>query len=141
MNAYNQDVAILSCEELAGDRKGNCQRLVIEYMDPFECSPPTDCSKAPTRGKKLSQETKLEPQKIKCIKKLYYFMITNTNKYIKNSFVIKKELRKKFDKNLSNLIFNKIVNRIRKLGPCLEWFLIFNEIKKIIKIIIKLIKE
>ena len=67
---------------------------------------------------------------VKCIEKLYYFMITNS-KDIKNSFVIKNELRKKFPGNLPILIFNKIVNRIRQLGPCDKWFLIFNEIKKI----------
>ena len=46
-------------------------------------------------------------------------MITNS-KDIKNLLVIKNELRKKFDEYQSNLIFNKIVNRIRQIGPCLE---------------------
>ena len=35
LKAYNQDLAILSCEELVGNRKGNCKRLVTEYMDPY----------------------------------------------------------------------------------------------------------
>ena len=81
--------------------------------------------------------------KIKCIKKLYYSMITNSQIF-KQSYrilVIKEELRKKFTEIQSNLIFNEIAKRVRDLGPCKEWFLIFNEIKKIIKIIIKLIKE
>ena len=37
--AYNQDLAILSCEELVGNRKGNCKRLVAEYMDPSNENP------------------------------------------------------------------------------------------------------
>ena len=130
--AYNQDLAILSCEELVGNRKGNCKRLVTEYMDPsIDCSPPNYCPISKTRDP--------ENYHIKCIEKLYYSMITNS-KDIKNLFIIKMELRKKFDENQSNLIINKIVNRIRQIGPSLDWFLIFNE-KKIIKIIIKLIKE
>ena len=31
---YGQDVAIISCEELNENRKGNCKKLVTEYMDP-----------------------------------------------------------------------------------------------------------
>ena len=31
---YGQDVAIISCEELNENRKGNCKRIVTEYMDP-----------------------------------------------------------------------------------------------------------
>ena len=30
---YGQDVAIISCEELNKNYKGNCKKLVIEYMD------------------------------------------------------------------------------------------------------------
>ena len=58
--------------------------------------------------------------------------------FIKYTPEIKKKLRKKFTIYQSNLIFNKIVKRLRDIGPCNEWFLIFNEIKRIIKIIIKL---
>ena len=112
LKAYNQDVAILSCEELVGNRKGNCKRLVIEYMDPYyECSPPTYCKKAKTRG--------LEDYKIKCIEKLIYSKITNSQNQ-KNSFAIKMKLRKKFTKDQSDLIFNKIANRVRHLGSCKE---------------------
>ena len=44
LNAYNQDEAILSCEELLGNRKGNCKKLVIEYMDSsIDCPSPPYC--------------------------------------------------------------------------------------------------
>ena len=32
---YGQDVAIISCEELNGNCKGNCKKLVIEYMPKY----------------------------------------------------------------------------------------------------------
>ena len=106
--AYNQDVAIISCEELTESRKGNCKRLITEYMDPFgddlvssfEPDSPEDYHK-------------------KCIKRLYYSEIINPN-FIKYTPELKKELKKKFAIYQSNLIFNKIVKRIRKLGPCKE---------------------
>ena len=31
-NVYGQDVAIISCEELTGNLKGNCRKLVTEYI-------------------------------------------------------------------------------------------------------------
>ena len=31
---YSQDVAIISCEKLTGNRKGNCQKLVTQYLAP-----------------------------------------------------------------------------------------------------------
>ena len=35
---YCQDVAIISCEELTINRKGNCKRLVTEYIPNYKCS-------------------------------------------------------------------------------------------------------
>ena len=66
---------------------------------------------------------------IKCIKRLNYSEIINP-KLIKHTSEIKKKLRKNFTIYQSNLIFNRIVKRLRDIGPCNEWFLIFNEIKK-----------
>ena len=62
LKAYNQDVAILSCEELVENRKGNCKRLVTEYMDPSNQYPPS----IHTRG--------TENDNIKCIKKNYIIL-------------------------------------------------------------------
>ena len=86
----------------------------------------------------FDQDDSTEDYHRKCIKRLYYYKIISP-KFIKHTPKIKKKLRKKFTIYQSNLIFNKIERRIIELGPCKEWFLIFNEIKKIIKIIIKLI--
>ena len=108
LKAYNQDIAILCCEELVGDRKGNCKRLVTEYMDPS--------NEYPSPSKRASE---LEDEHLKCIEKLYYSMFTNSED-IQNSIVIKNELSKKYPESHSNLIFNKIVERVRDLGPCKE---------------------
>ena len=35
---YCQDVAIISCEELTENRKGNCKKLVTEYIPEYKCS-------------------------------------------------------------------------------------------------------
>ena len=103
----NQDVAIISCEELIGNRKGNCKRLVTEYQDQNNQYPPSTDTRGPEDGN------------ITCIEKLYYSLITNS-KEIQNSLVIKEEQRKKFPDSLSNLILKKIVKRVRDLGPCKE---------------------
>ena len=34
---YCQDVAIISCEELNENHKGNCKRIVTEYMPKYKC--------------------------------------------------------------------------------------------------------
>ena len=44
--------------------------------------------------------------------------MTTYYKFIQNPLLIKKELRRKFDENQSNLIFNKIAKRVRDLGHC-----------------------
>ncbi len=106
-NAYNKDIAILSCEELVGCRKGNCKRLVTEYIDPSKENPTSYNTRTP------------EDYEIKCIEKLYHFMITNPH-IPKNSLVIEKEIRKKFPNSLSNEIFKKIKNRVKGLGACEE---------------------
>ena len=109
LKAYNQDLAIISCEELVGNRKGNCKKLVIEYMKPSDDNIVSASI----------QDDITKDYHIKCIKKLYYFMIIKP-KFIKYTPVIKKELRTKFTIYQSNLILNKIVKRLRDLGSCKE---------------------
>ena len=108
LKAYEQDIAILCCEELVGNRNGNCKKLVTEYMDPS--------NEYPSPSKRASD---IEDEHLKCIEKLYYSMFTNSED-IQNSIVIKNELSKKYPESHSNLIFNKIVERVRDLGPCKE---------------------
>ena len=105
---YGQDVAIISCEELNQSRKGNCIKLVTEYIGPS-----SSYSKGPiTRG---SVE-----ENLRCIKKLYYFQIKHSQ-IIKQSNLmleLKRVLRIKFTKEKSNMIYNKIISRARNLPPC-----------------------
>ena len=74
---YNQDVAIISCEELVGNSKGNCKKLVTEYMDPS--------NKYTSSRRAIDTENEY----LKCIEKLYYSLITNS-KEIQNSLTKKK---------------------------------------------------
>jgi hypothetical protein len=73
---YGQDIAIISCEELNENHKGNCKRLVIEYMRP----------RASTRY--------VDEEEAKCIK------ILNFSKIIKN------EVNYSFSNNFFNNINN-----------------------------------
>ena len=112
LKAYNQDVAIISCEELTESRKGNCKRLVIEYM---KHSDDDDIASTFVQEQNYSKED----YHIKCIKRLNYSEIINP-KFIKYTPEIKKELRKNYTIYQSNLIFNKIVKRLRDIGVCEE---------------------
>ena len=103
---YGQDLAIISCEELNKNCKGNCKKLVTEYMSPYV-----------HQGPNLHSDglPKQEEEDLKCINKLYYSQIIE--KPFSNS-VIKRKLRIIFNKNQANLIYNKIIKRVRDLGPC-----------------------
>ena len=54
-------------------------------------------------------------ENLKCIDKLYYSRIINES-YQK--YDIKNKLRIKFNENQTNLIYNKIIKRVRVHGPC-----------------------
>ena len=92
---YGQDVAIISCEELIEKNKGNCKKLIIEYMI----------------GGKIPTHSRITVPNLICIKGFY------SSQYIKQSYyhyVIKKILRKKFNESQTNLIFIKIIKRVCK---------------------------
>ena len=95
-SVYGQDVAIISCEELNENHKGNCKRLVIEYMRP----------RASTRY--------VDEEEAKCIK------ILNFSKIIKKSdsiFDIMKDiLRKKYYESKATLIYNRIKKKVLNLN-------------------------
>ena len=133
--AYGQDVAIISCEELNKNCKGNCKKLVTEYMGPPDVSIPTNPSKPhessvhqihiekpsqqivhSTSKKAPGKPHKPAEENLKCINSKYY------SKIIKHSYPnsdIKKKLRN-FTQNQSNIIYNKIIKRVKALGPCKE---------------------
>ena len=107
---YGQDVAIISCEELNGSLKGNCKRLVVEYMKPSTTYDPISLTRF--------------DENYKCIKKLYYFLIKYSQLLEQSNLMLelKRVLRIKFTKEKSNRIFYKIKKRVRDLPPCEEWF-------------------
>ena len=110
-NFYGQDVAIISCEELNKNRKGNCKRLVTEYMKPkYEVQIPKK------RGIILKSQSKYE----KCIKNLKFAQFMKLS--YRRIFSIKKELSRKlkYNKEEANFIFNNIKKKAKKdLPPCL----------------------
>ena len=89
---YGQDVAIISCEVLNPNRKGNCKRLVTDYMSRRAHIP------------------------IECIENLYFSQII---KQSKNIFDIKKDiLRRKYNENEATIIYDKIIKRAGNLPLC-----------------------
>ena len=101
LRTYGQDIAIISCEELIENYKGNCKKLVTEYM--------------PIHTRKTDIEPESEKEVFKCIDKFYYSRI------IEQPFPkydIRINLRSNFTENQSNLIYNKIIKRVKDLGPC-----------------------
>ena len=91
---YGQDIAIISCEELNKKNKGNCKKLVTEYMD-------NDETPRPTSNPAL--------KKIECAKGFY------SSPYIKQSnsnSAIKEILGRKFNENQIYLILKKIIKRV-----------------------------
>ena len=93
---YGQDVAIISCEELNGNCKGNCKKLVTEYMpepNPFKMRP------------------------IKCKELLNIF--ENSKKLNPNSDI---EMIKQIKETTAQLkvISIKIMRRAKEFGHCEE---------------------
>ena len=101
---YDQDIAIISCEELTESRKGNCKRLVTDYMGPS------------THPEIKSKTRTPEEETIICIEKLTSQILEQSN--IKLN--LKRILRKKLTKKNSNIIYNKIIERVTVLPPCEE---------------------
>ena len=92
---YGQDVAIISCEEINIKNKGNCKKLVTQYIIGGDMP-----SSNPNTVPKLN---------LICIKGLIL------SPYIKQSnlyFSLKHILRKKFNGNQANFLFKKIIKRV-----------------------------
>ncbi len=95
---YGQDIAIISCEEINEKNKGNCKKLVTEYMI----------------GGKIPTHSRITVPNLICTQGLIL------SSYIKKSYylyVIKRILRKKFNESQTNLIYKKIIKRV-----CKKWF-------------------
>ena len=91
--AYGQDVAIISCEELNENRKGNCEKLVTEYMPP---NPHIEIGD---------------------------LVVPISNSIMKQScqmIFLKTELNKKFDPEKSEIIYANIRKKVWELDLCQE---------------------
>ena len=96
-NTYGQDVAIISCEELNEKNKGNCKKLVTDYMKNAD-KPDPSTTIVPKLNLICTKGSYLSP----------YIKQSNSNS------VIKMFLRRKLNENQTNLIFIKIIKRFCK---------------------------
>ena len=96
--AYGQDVAIISCEELNENRQGNCKKLVTEYMPP---NPPLEIGKL------------IYPKSPS--------MIKNVMKHSCQMNFLKDLLNKKFGPEKSNILYAKIIKKVQKLSLCSKY--------------------
>ena len=104
---YGQDVAIISCEELNEYFKGYCQRSVLEYMpESSEESPEIPPDDSPEEGPEMPPE---ELSDIPLVPSA-----DSPEDIVKMSY-LKNILRKKFDSSQTELIFKKIIKRLKKL--------------------------
>ena len=111
---YGQDVAIISCEELAGNLKGNCRKLVTEYIAPSNPKPPKNYGENtinPVNSGKSSNSVGENNHK-------FTTELTKVIHIIKQSdemnYKILRERLKNIKKN-PNIIYSKILNRVKKL--------------------------
>ena len=109
-NAYGQDVAIISCEELNKKNKVNCKRLVTEYMDLSEIptSPEPPIPKANPIELNTTDEGSIP------LPKEY----SNFDKNLKMP-TLESILSKKFNSEESKLISNKIKKRLKNISKVL----------------------
>ena len=104
---YGQDVAIISCEELNEYFKGYCRRSVLEYMpESSEESPEIPPDDSPEEGPEMPPE---ELSDIPLVPSA-----DSPEDIVKMSY-LKNILRKKFDSSQTELIFKKIIKRMKKL--------------------------
>ena len=91
--AYCQDVAIISCEELNENRKGNCKNLVIKYMPEYKC-PNKIRGSIPFIKQTCSKfDTKIKLDQIlnqKQLESIYQRIIRKKGKYHCFSLILKK---------------------------------------------------
>ena len=106
-NVYGQDVAIISCEELNKNHNGNCKKLVTEYMSskpPVIIHPPmphiTSIPHISSKPRIPSESAYPKP----------------SIKPSQNFSFIKYVLKKKFSSAKSNLIYNRIIDRAKKIN-------------------------
>ncbi len=109
-NAYGKDVAIISCEEINGNYKGNCKKLVTDYMtkQQHEHIFKTKSIFGQVPGIDISIRSK--NNHLFSSQKLSKFIIF---KHSKKLPAIKFFLRKRFNQWTSNNIYNKIIKKVK----------------------------
>ena len=98
---YGQDVAIISCEELTENHKGNCKRLVTEYMP----SSYQITGRTSNKNESVVSTTSNEEQS-------EYNKILN---WLYNIRLIMWRKKLKANKKKSYMIYRKIIKRVREL--------------------------
>ena len=111
---YGQDVAIISCEELAGNLKGNCRKLVTEYIAPSNPKPPKNYEEITINPDNSSYS----PNSVGENNHKVTTELTKIIHFIKQSDEMNyKKLRERL-KNIKknpNIIYSKILNRVKEL--------------------------
>ena len=116
-NAYGQDVAIISCEELNRNYNGNCKKIVMDYMKekikpkPVNTSNSSGEEEDATSGAQ-SIEVSFETQELEKQALIYWKIMKNsTNIFYKNIFSSKK----KFKSIELKSIDDKIIKRVESI--------------------------
>ena len=103
---YGQDVAIISCEELKENGRGNCKRIVTEYMSSEFSEPPEILLDPMSAGDSTYEENEYDDQYSRVGDDL------NSGKKLEMPF-LDLILSKKFNSEKSKLISNKIKEKIK----------------------------
>ena len=140
---YGQDVAIISCEELNENCKGNCKRLVLEYMpqptDPTESNPnesditepdttePTDPNESDTPESDSPEPDTPEPDTPEpdspgsdtpglahSLDFSFEFFKLHEIPILDKMPFIKLVLSRRFNSNETKLIYDKIIKKIKE---------------------------
>ena len=115
-DAYGQDVAIISCEELNKNNCGNCKNLVINYMPDRKTNSTTFPRLNPTSFPRTNQT--LFPRSDDKNINLKYFMMKLSRKIVINlrKLQMKNEIMNILKQNLttekSELLANNIVQKV-----------------------------
>ena len=110
---YGQDVAIITCEELIEKSKGNCKKLVTEYIAPNEL-PRTPQSKTKISGNSHNSAGSNNPKII---------IELNGSQFMKESYEIYfKKLRKRLKdiKENPDIIYGIIIKLVKESSPSLN---------------------
>ena len=129
---YGQDVAIISCEELNEKCKGNCKRLVLEYMpeptDPTESDPnESDITEPDTPESDSPEPDTPEPETPEpdspgsdtpglahSLDFSFGFFKLHEIPILDKMPFIKLVLSRRFNSNETKLIYDKIIKKIKE---------------------------